>query len=180
MSSGGSEFEQTTVFRRFLNQKGGLANVLMAGLCVSPRLSRAIDRAFGRIFPARSRVRAAPTPSRNHPQTPLPSSSDHPPARNPHPPHKTRSCCALSLRLLQMRTEYEQRASALESAFSAERETLRAEIDRLKGKGRWFFGSSRGGGRQSESPRKPDGAKNPPRGLEARANAGKETKGVFI
>ena len=91
-----------------------------------------------------------------------------------------RSCCALSLRLLQMRTEYEQRASALESAFSAERETLRAEIDRLKGKGRWFFGSSRGGGRQSESPRKPDGAKNPPRGLEARANAGKETKGVFI
>ena len=57
MSSGGSEFEQTTVFRRFLNQKGGLANVLMAGLCVSPRLSRAIDRAFRRIFRAIARSR---------------------------------------------------------------------------------------------------------------------------
>ena len=55
-------------------------------------------------------------------------------------------CCALSVRLLQQRKENEDRVEAMEGAFAAERESLRAEIDALKGRG-WF------GSRAAEKPK---------------------------
>ena len=78
MASSGQTFAQDGVFRRFLKQKGGIANIFMATFC-----------------------------------------------------------CALSVRLLQQRKENEDRVEAMEGAFAAERESLRAEIDALKGRG-WF------------------------------------------
>ena len=87
MASSGEKFAQDGVFRRFLKQKGGIANIFMATFC-----------------------------------------------------------CALSVRLLQQRKENEDRVEAMEGAFAAERESLRAEIDALKGRG-WF------GSRAAEKPK---------------------------
>ena len=87
MASSGEKFAQDGVFRRFLKQKGGIANIFMATFC-----------------------------------------------------------CALSVRLLQQRKENEDLVESMEGAFAAERESLRAEIDALKGRG-WF------GSRAAEKPK---------------------------
>ena len=87
MASSGEKFAQDGVFRRFLKQKGGIANIFMATFC-----------------------------------------------------------CALSVRPLQQRTENEDLVESMEGAFAAERESLRAEIDALKGRG-WF------GSRAAEKPK---------------------------
>lgn len=45
MATPGQSFEQLTVFGRFLRQKNGIANMLMAGLCVRARPPPPISRA---------------------------------------------------------------------------------------------------------------------------------------
>ena len=45
MATPSQSFEQLTVFGRFLRQKNGIANMLMAGLCVRARTSVPIPRA---------------------------------------------------------------------------------------------------------------------------------------
>ena len=67
----------------------------------------------------------------------------------------SRSCCALSARLLQQRKEHDERTAAMESAFATERAELNAEIDRLRGRGWFGRGRSRGG---AGRPTKGDGA----------------------
>ena len=44
-------------------------------------------------------------------------------------------CCALSVRLLQQRKEHEDLVETLETTFAAERDSLRLEIDAMRGRG---------------------------------------------
>lgn len=150
MATPGQSFEQLTVFGRFLRQKNGIANMLMAGLCVRARPPPPISRAR--------------PDSRRHPPRVESTRADTPPRfsagdadrffRIPFSP-TSRSCCALSARLLQQRKEHDERTAAMESAFATERAELNAEIDRLRGRGWFGRGRSRGG---AGRPTKGDGA----------------------
>ena len=137
----GQSFEQLTVFGRFLRQKNGIANMLMAGLCVRarpPPRSRAPDP-IPEGTPARridARGEDQDTPPR------FSASAADLFFRIPFSP-TSRSCCALSARRCssaRSRTSAPRRwIGVRDGARGAQRRDRQVE-----GRG-WFRGRSRGG-----------------------------------